>query len=436
MGKNSIDYLKQFNPYYVIFDEAHFFVEDSLFNKKTFTYFIEILNLFSDSALIFMTATPEIFDKVFDECVYRAINTHESPGLYEVMSYKNIIKYENTYSVTSHKVIAYCEKNEILFKIRKSPKGQKWLIFVNNKRDGKEYLDKIHWFTNKTARLLTADNKKSSTWNMLIQKNEFKSDVLIVTRVVDSGINIHDAKVKHIVLPFCSKTDFMQMLGRRRIDKSEIIHVYVEDVSIQKINSKFNQLRINLNLLNDIINISKLDPELHKAEKERFNKSIFKPKRKSVANYVSMDKNGNLEVNPFAYHKLNCLIVFYNELKQKYKNNPDFYLSHIKQWLEYSKCINYIFSDNCDNFMEFLEHFKDKPIYDEDTMYFYNAFQYYYKRHCVKEFIEDKATLTKALSIRKGRNQRKATMNKSLQLLNLPYEIIKDNNCWILRETK
>ena len=127
---------------------------------------------------------------------------------------------------------------------------------------------------------------------------------------------------------------------------------------------------------------------------------------------------------------------FYSTLKQEYKNNPDFYLIHIKQWLKYTKSINYIFSDDCDSFIEFLEHFNNIPICDKDTMYFYNAFQYYYKRHCVKEFIEDKATLTKALSIRKGRTQRKSTMNKSLKLLNLPYEIKKENSCWVLRKTE
>lgn len=436
LGKYNIKYLKSLNPYYVIFDEAHFFVEDSLFNKKTFSYFKKTLTSFPNSALIFMTATPENFNMIFDECVPKAINTHKFPDLYDLISYKNIIKYENTYSVANHKVIAYCEKNEILFKIRQSPKGQKWLIFVNSKKDGKEFLDKIHWFTNKTAQLLNADNKKSSAWNMLIQKNKFKSDVLIVTRVIDNGINIHDPKLKHIVLPFCTETDFKQMLGRRRTTDNEIVHIYVEDISIQKINSKFNQVRISLNILNNIDYINSLTPELQKDQTEIFKNTLARGKRKSFTNYISVKKNGKLIYNPLACHKLTCLMDFYSTLKQEYKNNPDFYLIHIKQWLKYTKSINYIFSDDCDSFIEFLEHFNNIPICDEDTMYFYNAFQYYYKRHCVKEFIEDKATLTKALSIRKGRTQRKSTMNKSLKLLNLPYEIKKENSCWVLRKTE
>lgn len=303
-----------------------------------------------------------------------------------------------------------------------APKNEKWLIFVNSVKDGKDYLEKIKLFTNKRAKLLTADSKKSTVWETLICENCFKCDVLIVTRVIDSGVNIHDSDVKHIVLPFCSEADFSQMLGRRRIEGDETIKIYVEDISIQRINSKYNQLRRNLDIIESINALS-----AERIENKRLQETLFNAKRKSFTNYISL-KEGKLIYNPFAYYKLGMPEQFYLDLKNSYKANPDFYLMYIRQWLRTERKINHIFSEDCDNLISFLEHFKNTPISEQNTEEFYNAFQYYYKRHCSEKFKNNSEALEKALSIRKGRTQRKSTINKSLESIELPYKINKHNN--------
>lgn len=433
LSYQSLDKLNEYylNPYYVIFDEAHYFTEDSLFNKKTHSNFVKVLRKFPNSALIFMTATPVDFEEIFNILVPKSINTHLFPDTYDIISTKNILKYENTYFPPNYKAIAYSNKEEILYAMNNTPENEKWLVFVNSVRDGKEFLEKINVFTNKKVKLLTADGKKGVVWETLISENCFKSDVLIVTRVIDSGVNIHDADVAHIVLPFCAEADFSQMLGRRRINGTETVKIYVEDITIQSVNSKFNQLRGNLNIIEAIEKANQMVGNKRKAETEKLKTALFNAKRKSFTNYISL-RDGNLIYNKFAYYKLGMLERFYIDLKNSYKANPDFYLSHIKRWLKTKKSINHVFAQDCNDFIEFLERFKNIPIPESEAEFFYNAFQYYYKRYCTEKFKDDSEALDNALNIRKGKTQRKSTMNKSLNAVELPYEIGKHNNCWII----
>ena len=85
-------YWRSLNPYYVIFDEAHFFIDDAIFNKKTYSNFRKLLSIYSDSALIFMTATPVDFEQIFDILVPKGINSHLYPEIYDALSNKNIVK--------------------------------------------------------------------------------------------------------------------------------------------------------------------------------------------------------------------------------------------------------------------------------------------------------------------------------------------------------
>lgn len=57
--------------------------------------------------------------------------------------------------------------------------------------------------------------------------------------------------------------------------------------------------------------------------------------------------------------------------------------------------------------------------------------------YCYNVFItanNDEERFEKALSFRKGKTQRKATINRSLNFLGLPYKLDKKNNCWILHK--
>lgn len=76
--------------------------------------------------------------------------------------------------------------------------------------------------------------------------------MLITTKVLDNGVNISDEGVRHIVIPFCDQTEFMQMLGRRRTDEGERVYLYVEVPTIQKVNTLRHGVETKRNAINGV----------------------------------------------------------------------------------------------------------------------------------------------------------------------------------------
>lgn len=93
-----------------------------------------------------------------------------------------------------------------------------------------------------SARFLAADGKNSKLWKQLVEDSSFEERVLIVTKVLDNGANIEDEAVKHIVLPFCTRVDLIQMLGRKRMIENQEISVYAAIPPIQTINSQLHRV--------------------------------------------------------------------------------------------------------------------------------------------------------------------------------------------------
>jgi hypothetical protein len=88
------------------------------------------------------------------------------------------------------------------------------------------------------------------------------------------------------------------------------------------------------------------------------------------------------------------------------------------------------------DFIDFLNSNVDKNISDQEV--FYTSFLELYKIFCYNRFMlqnpKEKEKYKAALAIRKGNTQRKATINRSLNFLELPYRLDKKNNCWILHK--
>ena len=88
---------------------------------------------------------------------------------------------------------------------------------------------------------------------------------------------------------------------------------------------------------------------------------------------------------------------------------------------------------NIHSLSEFLESNLNQRITDIEP--FYQTFIELYNIYCYNIFMKEKKDeeiFKEALSIRKGSTQRKATINRSLYFLELPYQLYKKNNSWIL----
>lgn len=112
----------------------------------------------------------------------------------------------------------------------------KWLIFVDNISFGLELKRELmKSFKNevdgdesqdKKVVMLSSNYEKNEESadevNRVIEKNIFKSKVIISTSVMDNGINIEDPELRNMIVIADNETEFIQMLGRKRGDGQKL----------------------------------------------------------------------------------------------------------------------------------------------------------------------------------------------------------------------
>ncbi len=251
----------------------------------------------------------------------------------------------------------------------------------------------------------------------LIRESSFDTDVLIATKVIDNGINIKDKALRHIALPFCEKNEFLQMLGRKRFNNDEdtTLNVYIEQPSMQKVNSAlFHNASMYYSLLACII------PEL---------RGIHGPYSK----YILSNRIGKF--NNFRYIKAYQLYIFSQKINDAYKNfDPYYYLSDALEWLDIHSTnkISHINANNCYSFDDILKHIKNNPIPLCESENFYKAFDFFFRIELWQKYSNDTQKINAYKDVRRDKSRRKYAINKFFEIMGLPYEI-KSRKChWVI----
>lgn len=239
---------------YLIFDEAHYILDDAPYNKGI-SFFVQTFleNQFPAATKIFMSGTmEEVYEyiqllNVFPEEPIDIIKekklldekgSNNNPhklirDLQHCQSPNSILSLPTDYSYIEP--YQYKKTEDICTEISKSPSYEKWLIFVKSIEDGAKLKGKLDVVCNGSVCFLSSENKKkdenAEIYNRLILECKFDCRVLIATTVIYNGINIKDDAVKHIVLPFTSMSVTKQLLGRKRMTENETVKTYFPDIT-------------------------------------------------------------------------------------------------------------------------------------------------------------------------------------------------------------
>lgn len=238
---------------YLIFDEAHYILDDAPYNKGI-SFFVQTFleNPFPAATKIFMSGTmEEVYEYVqllnaFPEEPIDIIEEKELldengncnsntfiRDLQHRQSPNSILSLPADYSYIEP--YQYKKTEDICTEISKSPSYEKWLIFVKSIEDGAKLKGKLDVVCNGSVCFLSSENKKkdenAEIYNRLILECKFDCRVLIATTVIYNGINIKDDAVKHIVLPFTSMSVTKQLLGRKRMTENETVKTYFPDIT-------------------------------------------------------------------------------------------------------------------------------------------------------------------------------------------------------------
>lgn len=223
---------------YVVCDEIHYLLEDSAFNPQII-WLVKFLKDVS-SCLICISATLGelkewiVWEKYgFNVRYMKWVRENDfSEYLMFPKRYTTIMTliYTTIYSYTipAHpvveKVIYYAEQEQILEIIEKCNRDEKWLVFQSNKAKAKELTKKL----GDSAALITAEDRENDTIAEIIHKGKFSCKVLVATKLLDNGVSIKDFELKNIVIDTISRTEFIQMLGRKRsLDLNDTVSLYI-----------------------------------------------------------------------------------------------------------------------------------------------------------------------------------------------------------------
>lgn len=203
-GKCDLDYD------YIICDECHFFVTDSLINTGIDICFDLIQQ--SRAFKIYMSATPEPFTELI-------FNYLPNPNTYEIQ-----IPPENTVISDINFFSTYQTKTtkEILIDIMHNAK-HKAIIFCNSAAMAKE-IYVMEQFRDNSLFICSEHNETYSQYidtelrDKMIATHKFDCKYLICTSALDVGFSIEDEEVKDIICTFPPEnwTNIMQSIGRKR----------------------------------------------------------------------------------------------------------------------------------------------------------------------------------------------------------------------------
>lgn len=226
----------------VILDECHYFVTDSVFNRYTESNLMYLLKKCKALPKVFLSATPE-------ECffpIFYAESKVQNNSLFRPLFY--LYHFEREFRNISPSF--FVDKKTLKSLSNKNEK--KWLIFVDSKRYGRELEDFFNRDKESTAVFLDAEskyNEKAMFIEELIENEDFKYRILIVTKAFDVGININTANL-NVAIFSLDKTDFLQMMGRKRRKSDEVVEVFIYLYSLKEIENRIKKCEEELNEIN------------------------------------------------------------------------------------------------------------------------------------------------------------------------------------------
>lgn len=270
---------------YIVCDECHYFLLDSVFNPRVQTSFDYITSLYECATLVFISATldcirPLVKARVlylhkhliqeceskksdYDDRIYEkylrkknseilaAMKLEEKKKSREYqadmteynarMTLPQIREYQFFRDLSGNTVIKFFRDfNDLIDLIERGIYVGKWLIFVSSKKIGKKIRGQLtESLQDKAVVYIDADYDNSflenpyqmeakKEVNYIEKTGRFNCDVLIATAVLDNGINIRDENLKNMVLVTDNEEEFKQMFGRKRFLKTdEMLNLFI-----------------------------------------------------------------------------------------------------------------------------------------------------------------------------------------------------------------
>ena len=304
--------------------------------------------------------------------------------------------------------------------IKQTPSQEKWLIFVESKDQGRELARCL----GDAARYLDSERKEGPLWDELTTKSRFSSQILVTTAVIDNGINLCDVSLKHIVLLTIDHVQFIQQLGRKRMNDGETLHVWVPDLT-QNQTEKLQHRNARL--------LQALDHFACMTIKEKYGLRyrLWYENDAELRHLFVMGADEPLSVNACAEKVVQQRRIFYQELSAAFESGEKHpFIHHVLRWLNLPEaaigdCEWHNTIDH-EEFLEFLANYTAIPMRTKEEQ---EKFSMEFRRY-----------RTAIFGPRKKGNRRsdpwgKEIISRELEELKLPFKLNIEDDAWMIRST-
>lgn len=368
---------------YAIFDEAHFFLNDALFNANTQVIFERLVPAFAHYTRIYMTATPDNIQDIINQ--YENQDDRKNwmtgydlndwkQGNYSANGGQNLLFYKFAQDYSNYNVTFFSKMEQLYEVVREtSASKEKWLFFINDKSRQREVASDLrHEASVKVDCFDSSKKDDSKLWSKLLN-GEIPQDILLTTSALDNGVNITDPALHHIALECTDKISFMQMLGRKRRKDDEIVNLYVYSPPESVIKDRYKKMLE----LSEVINE-------YKAAPYQFIQYKWSSLHKRYRNLFWINDQQKPILNNFAENELQYIMSFYGDLlfqMQKASSSTevlDVYPKQVLEWLGLSQDIHWVGDHNIeaakDEMRQLLEKYMPSGVPKNEHEEFFNKF--------------------------------------------------------------
>ena len=220
-------------------------------------------------------------------------------------------------------------KDEIIDLIDRKKKS---LIFVSSKSTGKSLCEKLEE-AGLEVEFISSENKVEESAEVVAQlekKENFSSQVLVTTSVLDVGVNIKDKEVTQIFVRSYEPEQLLQMIGRLRVPRNtgyEGIKLYLCDVRIQDLERKMNSVQEVLEVL------EKWEKVLHFLTPTQFYLGLSDYERERCRFMYLSQTDGEMHVSKLAIFRFRKLYDLYSKMYENRKVDDTAYIKEELSWL-------------------------------------------------------------------------------------------------------
>jgi len=221
---------------YIVCDEFHYFMGDASFSKTTDISLDLILSQIF-ATRIFMSATGDHMKTYINDIKNKETIDYELPIVYDFIECLTFFYKDETLEAfideaieKKHKVIFFIQSAKKAYELYKKYKDHCLFNCSKNNKDYYKYVDK-------------------DKVNNMLTNERFESLILITTTCMDTGVNIIDLDLKHIICDVEDTGTLIQCIGRKRIqnDKDKF-HLYIKAINNRSLGGKITQLNKKLKM--------------------------------------------------------------------------------------------------------------------------------------------------------------------------------------------